>query len=63
MKRFVIKLKELNSFDLELTGNIEDVLADPKAWAESIGEKLLAQEAFRIKKAKQLGEEFANDLD
>ena len=63
LKQFVIKLKELNNFDLELTGNIEEILADPKSWAEAIGEKLLAQEALRIKKAKKLGEEFANELD
>ena len=63
MKQFVIKLKDLNKFDLELEGDIEDVMANPKAWAEKIAEELLAREAFRIKEAKKLGEEFAKFLD
>ena len=63
MKQFVIKLKDLNKFDLELEGDIEDVMANPKAWAEKIAEELLAREAFRIKEAKKLGEEFAKVLD
>ena len=63
LKQFVIKLKDLNKFDLELEGDIEDVMANPKAWAEKIAEELLAREAFRIKEAKKLGEEFAKVLD
>ena len=52
MKQFVIKLKELNKFDLVVEGNIEEVIADPKAWAEKTAEGILAKEANRIKKAK-----------
>ena len=63
LKQFVIKLKELNKFDLVVEGNIEEVIADPKAWAEKTAEGILAKEANRIKKAKQLGEEFANDIN
>ena len=62
MKQFVLKLKDLNKFDLELEGIIEEVIIDPKAWAEKIGESLLAKEAFRIKKAKKLGEEFGKSI-
>ena len=62
MKQFVIKLKDLNKFDLELEGNIEEIVADPKAWAEKIGQDLLAKEAFRIKEAKKLGEEFGTKI-
>ena len=62
MKQFVIKLKDLNKFDLEVEGNIEEIIANPKAWAERIGEDLLAKEAFRIKEAKKLGEEFGNKI-
>ena len=62
MKQFVIKLKDLNRFDLNLEGNIEEVLANPRAWAEKIGQEMLVKESSRIKKAKKLGEEFANVL-
>ena len=62
MKQFVIKLKDLNRIDLEIKANIEDVLADPKSWAENIAQDLLAQEAYRIKDAKKLGEEFAKNV-
>ncbi len=62
MKQFVIKLKDLSRINLELKGNIEEVLNDPKSWAESISEALLAKEAYRIKNAKKLGEEFAKNV-
>ena len=63
MKQFVIKLKDLNKFDLELEGNIVEIIADPKAWAERVGEDALVKESYRIKDAKKLGEEFANKID
>ena len=62
MKQFVLKLKDLNKFDVELEGIIEEVIIDPKAWAEKVGEEFLVKESFRIKEAKKLGEEFANDI-
>ncbi len=62
LKQFVVRLKELNNFKLQLKGNIEEVIADPKAWAEKASEDLLVQEASRIKDAKKLGEEFANEI-
>ena len=63
LKQFVIKLKDLNKFDLALEGNIEEVLADTRAWAEQTAQDLLAKEAYRIKEAKQLGEDFANKIN
>ena len=63
MKQFVIKLKDLNKFDIELEGIIEEVIVDPKAWAEKVAEEFLVKESFRIKEAKKLGEEFANQID
>ena len=63
MKQFVVKLKDLNKFDLELEGDIEEVLADTRALAEQTAQDLLAKEAYRIKEAKQLGEDFANKIN
>ena len=48
---------------VELEGNIEEVLADTRAWAEQTAQDLLAKEAYRIKEAKQLGEDFANKIN
>ena len=62
MKQFVLKLKDLNKFDLELEGIIEEVIIDPKAWAEKISEEFLVKESFRIKEAKKLGEEFGKSI-
>ena len=62
MKQFVIKLKDLNKFDLEVEGNIEEIIDTPRAWAEKIGQDLLEKEAFRIKEAKKLGEEFGTKI-
>ena len=63
MKQFVIKLKDLNKFDITLEGIIEEVIIDPKAWAEKVGQEFLVKESHRIKEAKKLGEEFANQID
>ena len=63
LKQFVIKLKDLNKFDIEFEANIQEIIIDPKAWAEKISEEFLIKESHRIKEAKKLGEEFGNRIN
>ena len=63
LRKSVSKIKDLNKFDLELEGDIEDIMPDPKAWAEAMANKILLQNVNRITKARKLGEEFGKSLN
>mgnify|MGYP006419621529 CR=1 FL=1 len=62
LRESVSKIKDLNKFDIDIDGDISDIIADPKAWAEAITNKILLQHVNRITKARKLGEEFGKRL-
>ena len=62
MRESVSKIKDLNKFDIDIDGDISEIIADPKTWAESIVNKILLENVNRIMKARKLGEEFAKKI-
>ncbi len=62
MRESVSNLKELNKIDIEIDGDISEIIADPKAWGESMANKILLQNVNRIMKARKLGEEFGESI-
>ena len=62
MRKYVSKLKDLHKIDIEIDGDISEIIADPKAWGESMANKILLQNVNRIMKARKLGEEFGKKL-
>ena len=62
LRESVSKIKDLNKFDIDIDGNISEIIADPKTWAESIVNKILLENVNRIMKARKLGEEFGESL-
>ena len=62
MRESVSKIKDLNKFDIDIDGDISEIIADPKTWAESIVNKILLENVNRIMKARKLGEEFGKKL-
>ena len=62
LKKHVKQLKELHNFDIELEGNIKEIIADPGAWAEKFAESAILKEVPRYLKAKNLGENFAREI-
>ena len=59
---FAKKLKNLNKFDVEFEGNIEDIIENPKEWAEKFAEKTVVENIPRYLEAKKLGKEFADEI-
>ena len=62
LRESVSKIKELNKIDIDIDGDISEIIADPKAWGESIANKILLQNVNRIMKARKLGEEFGESI-
>ena len=62
MRESVSKIKDLHKIDIEFDGNINEIIADPKVWAESVANKILLQNTDRIMKARKLGEEFGKKI-
>ena len=62
LRESVSKIKELNKIDIEIDGDISEIIADPKAWGEAMANKILLQNVNRIMKARKLGEEFGEKL-
>jgi len=62
LRRLVKQLKELHSFNIELKGNIEEILENPQEWAEQVAEDAIMKEVPRYLKAKNLGEDFAREV-
>ena len=63
LRESVSKIKDLNKFDIDIDGDISDIIADPKTWAEAITNKILLQNVNRITKARKLGEDFGKRLN
>ena len=62
LRESVSKIKELNKLDIDIDGDIAEIIEDPKVWAEKITNKILLQNVNRIMKARKLGEEFGRTL-
>ena len=62
MIEFAKKLKSLNKFNVELEGNPEDIIENPREWAKRTAEQSIIQNIPRYLKAKKLGKEFADEL-
>ena len=62
MKKLVRQLKELQSFNIELSGDIDKILDNPKEWAEKVAEDSIRTHLELYVKAKKLGVQFANEL-
>ena len=62
MRKHAKSLKELIKFDIELTGDIKDILDNPREWAESFAEDAIMDKIDIYRKAKKMGEEFANEI-
>ena len=57
------QLKELHqSLEINLEGDIEDIMANPQEWAEKFAEDAVVKEVRRYLKAKTLGENFAREI-
>ena len=56
------RLKELQQFDIALTGDIKSIIENPQEWAEEFAEEALMKEVPRYLKAKNLGENFAREI-
>ena len=56
------RLKELQQFDISLSGNIKGIIANPQEWAEEFAEEALMKEMPRYLKAKKMGENFAREI-
>ncbi len=57
------QLKVLRDFKPKLPKtNIDEIINDPRSWAEEYAQFVLETEGYRILKAKKLGKEFAESL-
>jgi len=64
LKEFVNKIKDLkDEINVELDGNIADIIKDPRSWAESLAESMIARNADKIIKSRKLGEEFGKKIN
>ena len=59
---FAKELDRLNDVDITLKGNIEEILNDPRAWAEEQGLQAGGQNLEKLVEARELGEKFVKDL-
>ena len=62
MIEYAKKLRELNKFDIEFEGNIQDIIENPKEWAEKFAEQTVVQNIPLYLEAKELGKEFASEI-
>ena len=62
LKDSVNKLDDINNFDFEFTGSIKEIIKDPIKWAESQSERAILESSDRYINAKDLGEEFWDEI-
>ena len=62
MRKHAKYLRELTKFDIELTGNIEEILESPQEWAEELAISAILEEVPRYQEAKEAGERFAREI-
>ena len=59
---FAKELDRLNDVNITLTGNIEEIMKDPEAWAEEQALKAVGQNLERFVEARELGEKFVKEI-
>tara|TARA_R100000808_G_C2152587_1_gene162136 strand:- start:2530 stop:2724 length:195 start_codon:yes stop_codon:yes gene_type:complete len=62
LKKLVKRLKELQKFDIAVTGDIATILENPREWALGFAENEIVEQLSRYNEAKKLGEEFAREI-
>ncbi len=62
LREYVSKIKDLHKIDIEIDGDISEIILDPKEWAGKIANKILLENVNRIMKARKLGEEFGKTI-
>ena len=63
MREYVSRIKTLkDNINVDLKGDIADIIKDPRAWAEAVAENFIAQNADKLIQARKLGEGFANEI-
>lgn len=62
MLNSVRKLDSINNVEVDLDGNIEDIVQDPVAWGERQVEKIILKYQDNYFEAKQLGKEFWDEV-
>ena len=60
---FAKELDRLNDVYITLKGNIEEILNDPRAWAEEQVVQAVGQNLEKLVEARELGEKFVKDLE
>mgnify|MGYP005815739155 FL=1 len=59
---FAKELDRLNDVNITLSGNIEEIMKDPEAWAEEQALKAVGQNLERFVEARELGEKFVKEI-
>tara|TARA_R100000808_G_scaffold24614_1_gene57184 strand:- start:1837 stop:2031 length:195 start_codon:yes stop_codon:yes gene_type:complete len=62
LRKHVKSLKELLKFDIALKGDINEILDNPQEWAEKFAEEVILDNLDIYRKAKKMGEDFANEI-
>jgi hypothetical protein len=63
LREYVSRIKTLkDNINVDLKGDIADIIKDPRAWAEAVAENFIAQNADKLIQARKLGESFANEI-
>lgn len=62
MLNSVRKLDKINNIDIQLDGNIKEIIDNPIKWAEKQVEKFIVENQERYFEAKVLGEGFWDDI-
>ena len=62
MLNSIRKLDKINDIEVEVKGNIEEIIKDPASWAEKQAEKFVIENQDKYFEAKKLGEEFWNGI-
>ena len=64
MKEYVNKIKALkDNINIDLKGDIADIIKDPRTWAEAVAEIEIAKNAEKLIKSRKLGEEFGKRIN
>ena len=62
MKKHAKSLRELTKFNIELKGDIEEILKDTRSWGEKVAQEQLFGKINVVRKARRLGEDFARKI-
>ena len=62
MKQLVKELKQLQNFKVEFKESPEEILENPREWAEIVAGEQIILHIKKYEKAKKLGKQFAKKL-